>query len=363
MIKKRSNNYLYFIVTVLGATMLLTILTVLYIINTTFATEETSNYEKAFKWQMEHKGVVGITVNIANEYKQRMLEWRLAKNNVDTLILGSSTVMGIKADMFKDHIVFNGATNSNPLYYTVPVAKYHSKHTKSVKYIMISFDWALGFPYRPYKKVVHNPMIKPKTKIGIVDKIKDALSYQRVKIVLSNLWDHFFGENTFQYQCPKEDTIGTDQFFATDQPKSCHGFRFDGSAVFPGIGLTQKQWKAYLESGLTKYQKQFEKNLGTVDMRYLDDLKEIDKNLKHKGGKLIIQIPPLIPNATTTIEHRSKQRYEEKMQRLVTFAKENNITVLDASKSETFGCTYSDFLDAHHAFPSCYQKILTHISF
>ena len=363
MIKKSSNKYLHFILTVIIITIALIALSIFYIINTTFATEETSNYEKAFIWQLKNKGVVGITVNISSEYKQRMLEWRVAKKDIDTILLGSSTLMGIKKDMLKNHNAFNGATNSNILYYTIAVAKYHSKKSDNVKNIIIGYDWALGLPYKPYREIIHDPHIKKKKTTSIVDKIKDAASYQRVKIVLANLVDHFTKDTNSQYICPTENTIGTDQFFKTDKPKSCRGYRFDGSAIFPDRHVTQKEWEESLKNGLDKYQKQFNTNLGTIDKRYLNDFKEINQNLKNKGGKLIIVIPPLIPKATATMEQISKKTYAEKISRLLHFAKQNNIKVLNASKSEQFGCTYSDFLDSHHAFPSCYKKILHHFSF
>ena len=363
MIKKSSNKYLHFIVTVITITMALIVLSIYYIINTTFAMEETSNYEKAFMWQMENKGVVGITVNISSEYKQRMLEWRIAKKDVDTILLGSSTLMGIKENMFKHHNIFNGATNSNILYYTIAVAKYHSKYSDNIKNIIIGFDWALGLPYRPYQDIKHNPDIKKKTDTQLIDKIKDAVSYQRVKIVFLNLIDHLFADPISQYTCPTEDTIGTDQFFKTDIPKSCRGYRFDGSAIFPNRHVSEREWIDTLKKGLEKYQKQFDINLGTIDSRYLDDFNEINKNLERKGGKLIILIPPLIPNATTTMEKVENKIYTKKLHKLLSFAKENNISIFDTSKSEEFGCKYSDFLDSHHAFPSCYKKILSHLSF
>ena len=364
MINKPSNKYLRFIMTVLSITTVLIVLAIVYIVNTTFTTEEKSNYKKAFMWQIENRGVVGITVNISSEYKQRMLEWRLAKKDVDTIILGSSTAMGIKGEMFKNHIVFNGATNSNVLYYTTAVAKYHSKHTNSIKNIIIGFDWAIGLPYWKYAAIKHDPLKKKKKKhIELIDKIKDAVTYQRVKIILSNEIDSLLAEPIAQYRCPHEDTIGTDKFFKTDQPKSCHGFRFDGSAVFPGLPMSEKKWIDYLENGLKEYQKQFDKNLGTIDLQYLNDFKEINQNLQEKGGKLIILIPPLIPKATVTMEQVAKKIYMTKLERLLAFAKQNNIMIINASKSEEFGCEYNDFLDAHHAFPSCYKKILKTVSF
>jgi len=362
MIKKSSNKYLHFIVTVLGATIVLMALAIFYIIHTTFAMEENSNYKKAFMWQEKHKGVVGITVNIASEYKQRMLEWRISRKNLDTIILGSSTVMGITSDMFKNHGVFNGATNSNILFYTIAVAKYHSKHSNNVKNIIIGYDWALGLPYRPYQEIIHNPTIKKKKDTPMLDKIKDAVSYQRVKIVLENVVDKFSSDTDAQYTCPTENTIGTDQFFKTDKPKSCRGYRFDGSAIFPNRHITKNEWTDILKNELEKYQKQFDTYLGTIDKRYLNDFKEINQNLKEKGGKLIILIPPLLPEVTTTLEHIAKQSYTKKLHKLLSFTKDNNITILNASKSEEFGCTYNDFLDTHHAFPSCYKKIINTLS-
>ena len=362
MIKKSSNKYLYFIVTVLSTTIALIVLSIFYIIHTTFAMEEDSNYKKAFMWQEENKGVVGITVNIASEYKQRMLEWRISRKNLDTIILGSSTVMGITSDMFKNHSIFNGATNSNILFYTIAVAKYHSKHSNNVKNIIIGYDWALGLPYRPYQEIVHNPTVKKKKDTKLIDKIKDAVSYQRVKIILENVVDKFSSDTLSQYTCPTEDTIGTDQFFKTDKPKSCRGYRFDGSAIFPNRHITKNEWEDILKNGLDKYQEQFDTNLGTIDTRYLNDFKEISQNLKEKGGKLIIVIPPLLPEVTTTLEHMANQSYIKKLHKLLSFAKENNIMILNASKSEEFGCQYNDFLDTHHAFPSCYKKIINTLS-
>ena len=363
MIKKSSHKHSHFIITVITVTIALILLSISYIIHTTFTTQEESNYQKAFMWQIKNKGVVGITVNISSEYKQRMVEWRVAKNDVDTLILGSSTVMGIKADMFKNHVVFNGATNSNILYYTIGVAKYHSKYTHSIKNIIIGFDWALGLPYLPYKNIKHTPNIEQKTTPNLIDKIKDAVSYQRVKIVFLNVIDHLFADPISQYTCPTENTIGTDQFFKTDIPKSCRGYRFDGSAIFPNRHLSEKEWLDTLKNGLGKYQKHFDIHLGTIDSRYLNDFNEIRKNLEKKGGKLIILIPPLMPNATTTMEKVKKKTYTKKLHRLLAFTKEHNITIINASKSEDFACTYSDFLDSHHAFASCYEKILHHVSF
>jgi len=364
MTNKSSNKYLHFIVTAIASTIILIVVSIFYIVDVTFADEKDANYQKAFIWQAKNKGVVGMTVKISNKYKQRMLEWCISEKNVDTILLGSSTMMGIKADMFKTNTIFNGATNSNPLYYTVSVAKYHSKHTHSIKNIIIGFDWALGLPYRSHNNIKYNPLMKNESDTKLVDKIKDAVSYQRFKIVLINLIDGFFTDSSSPYQCPTEDTMGTDQFFETDQPKRCHGFRFDGSVIFPDqTRVSKKKWIDYLNNGLGKYQNQFDTNLGTIGLKYLNDFKEINKNLRKRGGRLIILIPPLIPNATTTMEDFSNKAYISKLGTLLNFSKKNNIDILDASKSEDFGCTHSDFLDAHHSFPSCYEKILGTLSF
>ncbi len=363
MSKKSNNQYLRFIVTTMGLSAILILLAITYIVNTTFGKEDESTYEKAFDWQMKHQGVVGITDSISDTYKQKLTDYIIPKNNIDTLILGSSTLMSVKDDMLKNHTVFNGSKNSNPLFDAISKAKYYIATYDSIKYVMIGFDWALGKPYQPYNNPIYKPSTNQKDDITLLVKIKDAMSYQRVKIIVSNLYNALLNQPEV-YQCPTENTVGTDAFFIPLVPRNCHGFRSDGSATFSNqLPLTDKKWKILLETELEKYQKMLSDSLGKIELRYLDDFKEIDEALKKRGGKLIIIIPPLMPGATTSIKKSEEGIYlKETMDTLWKFSAENDIEILDASQSESYGCASSEFMDVHHAFPECYEKIIRNIS-
>jgi hypothetical protein len=43
---------------------------------------------------------------------------------------------------------------------------------------------------------------------------------------------------------------------------------------------------------------------------------------------------------------------------LQSLADAEDLGFLDLSESERFACRYSDFFDAHHAYPGCYAKAL-----
>ncbi len=362
MLRKINNKYLHFILTTMSLSIILILLAVTYILNTTFSIKDESLYKKAFDWQMKNRGVVGITDGVSDTYKNKMTGYAIPKNNIDTLVLGSSTLMSVKGSLIENHNVFNGSKNSNPLFDSISKANYYIATHDTIKYVLIGFDWALGKPYQKYNKPIYQPTMAQEDKISLSVKIKDAISYQRVKIIASNIYNNFLNQPE-TYQCPTEDNIGTDSFFIPLVPRNCHGFRFDGSATFSNqLPLTEKKWKILLETELDKYKKMLSDSLGKIELGYLDDFNEIDKVLKSRGGKLVIIIPPLMPGATVSIQQSEDGIYlKETMNTLLKFVSKNNIDILDASKSEKYDCVLEEFMDVHHAFPECYKKILKNV--
>ncbi len=363
MIIKTDNQYLRYILGVLGLSALLITLIVFYIINVTFVQEEESQYQKAFEWQVKYRGVVGMTDDISSIYKQKFADYMVENNKYDTLLFGSSTVMAIDSALLPKHRIFNAAKNSNPLYDSLSKADYYISHYSWIKNVIIGFDWALGKPYQGYDKIVYEPSATTTKEIPWRDKIKDAVSYQRVKVVAGNLYKDFFYKPE-TYQCPNEETIGTDAFFTPLIPGACHGFRIDGSAVFNLKNLNEKEAKNILDAGLVEYRKMISDSKGEIVPGYLEDIQKLDESLKKRGGKVIVLIPPLIPGGTELIEKSQDAPYLKRtMERIYDFSAEHNISILNASKSESFGCTVTEFIDAHHAFPSCYKKIFKTLSF
>ncbi|MBU0633069.1 hypothetical protein KKA17_10545 [bacterium] len=329
-----------------------------FVIIMTYQSTGEANYKKAADWQYSNKGVIGLTTKVSSVYKSYDEEYRLKKGDIDILILGSSTLMGVTSEMFTGYAVYNGAKNANSLLNTISEGNYFIDKYHSIKYIVIGFDWILGKPYLAYKKKKYELIFK-EDKIELWRKIKDAVSYQRIKVVISNLMSM-----KKVYRCPKEDNIGTDEFFGADIPGICNGFRYDGSATFAGkTPLTQSKYENCLFNRIFKYTS-VRRTHGVIDNRYLNDLKQLDAILKTRGGKLIIYIPPLIPKAARVIEKSKSGQYLKKtMDTLNDFSSENNIILIDAAKSEDFGCVYSDFMDIYHAFPSCQKKILNTVKF
>jgi hypothetical protein len=364
MIIKMHNQYFRFILGVLGLSALLITFIVLYIINVTFAHEEETQYQKAFEWQMKHRGVVGITDSISETYKQKFTDFMVERNKYDTLLFGSSTVMAIATPLLPKHKIFNAAKNSNPLYDSISKAQYYIAKNENIKYVVIGFDWALGKPYQKYIKSQYEPLETKRNEIALSAKIKDAVSYQRVKVVVDNLYEKWF-KRPEVYQCPNEDTIGTDAFFTPLVPRYCHGFRIDGSAVFTNKkNLNEKEAENILNAGLVEYRKMISDSKGVIEPGYLEDIQKMDEVLKQRGGKIMILIPPLIPGGAELIEKSEDAPYLKRtMDRLTEFTAQHKIELLDASKSEKFGCKSAEFIDAHHAFPSCFEKILPSLLF
>ena len=43
---------------------------------------------------------------------------------------------------------------------------------------------------------------------------------------------------------------------------------------------------------------------------------------------------------------------------LDTWARRHQVSIVDAGASERYGCTSVEFVDEHHAYPECYQRVL-----
>ena len=97
---------------------------------------------------------------------------------------------------------------------------------------------------------------------------------------------------------------------------------------------------------------------GVLNKDYLAELTKIDQGLKKRGGKLTIFLPALMPHASRTMGQLETGIYLKRtLVNLTTFSEENNLEILDASRSEQFGCEYDDFIDPHHALYTYYEKI------
>jgi hypothetical protein len=57
------------------------------------------------------------------------------------------------------------------------------------------------------------------------------------------------------------------------------------------------------------------------------------------------------PQLSATLEHTKDV--------LHSWATRENLVILDAGQSERYGCNATEFVDEHHAFSPCYDKIFS----
>ncbi len=313
--------------------------------------------DKAVHWQSLTKGTVGLSSKKMTAFKILSGRIYLDKNNVNTLVLGSSTMMGIRDEIFPKGLkVYNYSKNFNPLKKTIGEAYYFVGRYDNVKWVIIGLDFSLGMVFEDFKIVKYNADVEDE-EVSFSDIFADAITLSRLKITLKNIRaDLFSGKRG--YSCPENDGMGGD-FGAVLAPRRCNGLRYDGSATFNYRRMNQAQWKRRLsENGLSWYINKLEQSGEEVNENYLKHLRIINDILMSRSGGLIMVSPPLMPNAENIILKSAAGKYLENYKKEINrLASLNKIRFIDAGKSEEYGCVPEEFYDAHHALAQCYSKI------
>lgn len=346
---------------VLLLTPVLVSLMLIVIITTTDEYNDSSSLiQKASEWQTHTKGIAAISDKLSSKLKYHSGSSYIKRNTVNTIIFGSSTVMGIRSNIFhKPYIVYNYSTKANPLNKSLGEINFFLESNENIRWVIVGLDYSLGFPFHddPILKHQVGEANTTNEKVTFWEKIQDAVTLDRLKITLLNLWVKLTTEDE-PYPCPKNDGIGKD-FGITRTPKMCDGFRYDGSATFHYRHMTSSDWKRKLsDKGLKRYSDNLLTFSGEINNAYLMELAKIETILKARSGQLITLFPPLMPEAE---EYLLKSPAGINLRRLKkefpTWAKKNGIVLIDAGKSEKYGCLYNEFYDQHHALDGCYRRI------
>jgi hypothetical protein len=91
----------------------------------------------------------------------------------------------------------------------------------------------------------------------------------------------------------------------------------------------------------------------------LERLARLARALRQSGGRLLLILPPLLPGmerAFLNAPHTGGPLAQTK-RKLAEWARNADVVVIDAGQSERYGCTPEEFVDEHHALPSCYARI------
>jgi hypothetical protein len=335
----------------------------------------------ASQWQQETRGVTyapPITSNRA--FKTLRLHDRLAE--INTLVFGSSTAMSITADAFPAGIrAYNFSQSGNALRSVLGEADYViSRWHDRIRTLVIPLDWALGFVYQPGAPPPTDlaaERVPPPAAPPMAAQLREALSLPRIRDLMAirrffvaaaapppAARQFFLEPAAAPYRCadgvPARD-------FATTYRGLCNGFRFDGSATFADqkrVAMTDATAiVAHAASASSQYARALGQTQGRPDMALLGHLQTLADRARSRDVRVVLFLPPLIPglDARLLASAHSGAYLRRTKSVLQQWARERNLRLVDAGPSGQYGCVPTEFIDAHHALPACYRKVMGRI--
>lgn len=333
----------------------------------------------ASDWQQQTHGIT-FTPTLGNNgfFKTLRLNDRLPE--IDTVIFGASTAMTIDSSMLPgDWKLYNFTQSGSPLRASIAQAEYLSSHAPQIRQYIIMLDWAIDFIYEP-EAIVPTDLARADRKKSLsqqparspIAMLQEAVSYPR----MSKLWqvlssvahsphlqaafrEYFLQIGSDEYACPDGKSLGKD--FGVYNRGACNGFRYDGSATFSDYTRVENGNRTIVGAlaSSSMYARALQHTQGVPDHILLERLAALNTQLAARGGRLILLMPPLIPGMERAfLDHPQYSVYLKRTQQeLNLWANQHQITFADLSQSEKFGCTTDEFLDAHHATKTCYQKV------
>jgi hypothetical protein len=334
---------------------------------------------EASAWQQATRGVTYSPPLSQNRpFKVLRLNDRLPELNA--LVLGSSTVMGLSADAFPGELrAYNFSQSANLLGPALAEAEALVAQPQ-VQWMVVPLDWAIGLVFEPLGTPTAAQLLGPEAVAGPpppgrLALLGDALSAPRVRDLFRALRGIlrapdsgqafravFLGGPGVDYACP-DGTPARD--FDTIHRGRCVGFRFDGSATFGNLKpLTAATTPAVLAAAArpdSPYVAPLVRAKGEPPAAALARLAVIAAKLQARGGDLIVLIPPLLPGLERAVvaNPAASAALRHWTDTLAAWGVQHRVTVLDAAASERYGCTAAEFVDAHHALPPCFLRVFT----
>jgi len=332
------------------------------------------NVFAASKWQQETRGITNATHRGVDNRPFKTLRLNDRLPDINTVIFGSSTSMGMQQEMFPESMrIYNFAQNGNTLSSTIAEIKYLLDHAPHIKWMIVELDWALGFVYRadpppPTDLSIEHVSAETEaagSEVSKLAEVRDALTYPRVinlvkllgsiassRDVRDNFRKNFSQAESDEYVCPD----GLAKYFEQNYRGLCAGFVYDGSSNFR-IMRRLTDVRAVIVSatfpGLVAAK-------GEPNRSLLERAAAQANRLESAGGRMIFIVPPLVPGLEADLMARKEIAPLLKRTKtvLLDWAERHNVLLFDAGRSEWFGCVASEFVDAIHAVPECYRKVL-----
>ena len=291
--------------------------------------------------------------------------------------------MGITEDAFPPPLKsYNFAQSGNSLLAVSGEAEYVIERWGArIRLLVIPLDWALGFVYdggEPARADLSPESVLRQAVVehpSVLTQLADALSLPRLKILAGIARDllrapdtgaafHqvFFEPAGPEYRCP--DGTPARDFDAVFRGM-CNGFRYDGSATF----ADQKRLDASRApvvlatavSGSSQYAAALKRGHGEPGGKLFEKLAQLARNAEARGGEVVFMLPPLAPGLEEALSRtvHSGAWLRATKDALESWSVREGVILLDAGRSERYGCAVTEFIDPHHALPECYRKIFS----
>lgn len=335
----------------------------------------------ASEWQQQSKGVTyAPPTTRTRPFKSLRLADRLA--DINAVVLGSSTGMGIRANLLPEPLhAYNFTSTANPTANLVGEAEYLvAHHGDRLRFMLVGLDWSIGMIY--YATPPATLDLSPQAAlsgashppVALHRKITDALSYPKVVNLLKVLrsvaraddradsFHHtFFDIAGTPYPCADGDTA---RDFDVVNRGICLGFRYDGSWTFGGERRLAPARAAVLARAAAAPSSKFSHYLcqtgGVPNAEYLRRFGAAAQRMAQQGGRMVFLLPPMIPGMEQAMSEDPANRacLAQTKSLIGQWAQQYQVTVIDAGASERYGCEAGEFLDEHHAFPECHRRVL-----
>jgi hypothetical protein len=335
----------------------------------------------ASRWQQETGGVTYAPPISSNRaFKTLRLADRLPQ--INTLVFGSSTAMSITADTLPSGLrAYNFAQSGNGLLSVIGEAQFVTAHFGDhVRWLLIPLDWSLGFVYQggalPHTDL-SAAQVAPLSPPSLAARLREALSLPRITtlgLVLRELAGApdraaaarrlFLEPAGAPYRCA-DGTMARD--YDPTFSGQCVGFRADGSATFADqkriTDATAPGVLAQAASASSQYARALAQKAGQPDAELLQHLAVLLQQARARGIHVVFFMPPLISglDARLLASSHSGEPLRRTKAVLTAWAAQQQVPLFDAGPAEQHGCIATEFIDAHHALPACYRKIMARL--
>lgn len=336
----------------------------------------------ASAWQQASRGIT-YAPPISQNRPFKTLRLLDRAGEIDAVVFGSSTAMGIDGSAFPAPLAaYNFAQSGNTLLAAVSEAEYVAgRWGARVKLLVIPLDWALGYVYErgePPRIELTREAVEMEVAAdepSLAARLADALSAPRLKILAGILRDAlkapdtgvilrqvFFEPAGPEYRCA-DGTPARD--FDVVYRGLCNGFRYDGSATFADRKRFDKSSApaalAAAASGGGQYALALKKGRGEPAPVALERLARLARSVAGRGGAVLLLMPPLMPGLEEALAGSQHSGAWLRLTKaaLESWSAREGVALLDAGRSERYGCVAAEFIDPHHALPGCYHKVFS----